>query len=80
MAASNKRFGEMAAGVTIQTVLFRETVSGSSSGVQLNPPLRKAAVSLDDTREQNTEKLTQKILDKIWIQYEYFVSLRSFFR
>ena len=41
--AANKRFGEMAAGVTAQAVLFRETVRYSPSCVQLNPPLRQAA-------------------------------------
>jgi len=46
MPAYNKRFGEMAAGVFAQALLFRETVCGSSSVVQLNPPLRQAAVSL----------------------------------
>jgi len=46
MPASNKRFGEMAAGVITHAVLFRETVSDSPSVVQLNSPLRQAAGTL----------------------------------
>jgi len=44
--ADNKRFGEMAAGVIAQAAVMWETVSDSSSGVQLNPPLRQAAPTL----------------------------------
>ena len=46
MPASNKRFGEMAAGVTTQAGVIWETVSDSPSGVQLSPPLRQAAGTL----------------------------------
>jgi len=46
MPSPNKQFGEMAAGVTVQAGVMWETVSDSSSVVQLNPPLRQAAASL----------------------------------
>ena len=62
--AYNKRFGEMAAGVTTQAGVFRETVSDSPSGVQLSSPLRQAAASLcasgQDCGEQIRETLNVK--------------------
>jgi len=53
----------MAAGVTTQAGVMWNTVSDSSSVVQLNPPLRQAAVSLPASGEADKDviKLGKRI-------------------
>jgi len=66
MPAPNKRFGEMAAGVIAQAEVKWNTVSDSSSIVQLNPPLRQAAASLDASGGSAVgNKVENRTLNKI---------------
>jgi len=51
----------MAAGVIAQAVVMWETVRYSSCVVQLNPPLRQAAVSLGATAESAVDNKEYKL-------------------